>query len=140
MILLGDLCCDYMQEDILRLFQTHRDVIVAVRGNCDRADSHITLGFPMPLYQVFDISGKTVLVTHGHLFDESFLPDDVRLDILLSGHTHVPRCETVNGILCCNPGSISFPRAQSHQGYMTLEDNCFHWMNLHGEEYMKYET
>ena len=33
-------------------------------------------------------------------------------DVVVFGHTHKPFCETVNGILFLNPGSVTRPRGQ----------------------------
>ena len=36
----------------------------------------------------------------------------VQPDVVVFGHTHKPFCETVNGILFLNPGSVTRPRGQ----------------------------
>ncbi len=82
---------------------------VAVRGNCD----------PLGEYTSYDdfayqyIEGHTVLATHGHRVSVRFGLGDlvqkaqaVRADVALYGHTHVPRSETRNGVLCVNPGAL----------------------------------
>ena len=41
--------------------------------------------------------------------------------IALFGHTHVPFCEEMDGILVANPGSLSLPRQADHcPTYMIL--------------------
>ncbi len=43
-------------------------------------------------------------------------------DILLHGHTHVPKCVEHEDYTYMNPGSVSIPKENSHHGYMTLEN------------------
>ena len=61
-------------------------------------------------------------------------------DILLSGHTHVPRCEEKNGFVFMNPGSVSIPKENSAHSYMTLENGVFLWKKLGGEIYNEYRV
>ncbi|MBQ1935354.1 MAG: metallophosphoesterase family protein, partial [Clostridia bacterium] len=59
-------------------------------------------------------------------------------NVLLSGHTHVPLCETVDGVLHLNPGSTSIPKEGSVKSYMTFDGVTFSWKNLEtGETYME---
>ena len=81
-----------------------------------------------------------VFVTHGHIFNRDHLPPLKEGDVLLYGHTHVPLCETVSGIVCMNPGSVSIPKENSPRGYMTLEGGVFRWKTLAGEEYQTFDA
>ena len=81
----------------------------------------------------------TVFATHGHAFNRDNLPPLKEGDVLLYGHTHVPLCETVSGIVCMNPGSVSIPKEGSPRGYMTLEGGAFRWKTLAGEEYNRFD-
>ena len=58
-------------------------------------------------------------------------------DILLCGHTHIPKCEKRDNYIYMNPGSVSIPKENSEHSYMILEDK-FYWKNLDGEVYMEY--
>ena len=68
---------------------------------------------------------ERLFLTHGHLYGVGFdlqgLADEARArncSMALFGHTHKPCQRTVNGVLCINPGSISFPRQDNRrQGY-----------------------
>ncbi|MBQ6947281.1 MAG: metallophosphoesterase family protein, partial [Clostridia bacterium] len=48
------------------------------------------------------------------------------------GHTHIPRCETENGILLLNPGSLSIPKEGSAHSYMILDNGVFQWKDMEG--------
>ena len=66
-----------------------------------------------------------IFATHGHVFHESHLPPLRDGDILLHGHTHVPKCVSHEHYIYMNPGSVSIPQENSHHGYMTLENGLF---------------
>ena len=58
-------------------------------------------------------------------------------DILLCGHTHVPRCKAHDGFTYWNPGSVSIPKENSHRGYMLLEGDRAVWKELDGDTVME---
>lgn len=106
--------------------------IVCVRGNCDAEVDQMLLRFPVgPDYLMWELSGRPVWVTHGHLADGRRPP--VREgDLLLQGHTHVAGCQIIDGTTVLNPGSVSLPKENSSRGYLTEEDGVFCWKDLDG--------
>ena len=65
---------------------------------------------------------ERLFLTHGHLYGVNFdlqrLADEAKdrnCSMALFGHTHKPCQRTVNGVLCINPGSISFPRQDNRR-------------------------
>ncbi len=82
--------------------------IDGVRGNCDRFYEYGSLFFP-PLERTLTLYGKKVYITHSHL------PFEISegVDVVITGHTHVPHLEKKGGIYFLNPGSISQPRSSS---------------------------
>lgn len=86
----GDVCGSAVLEDLATVALCH-----AVAGNCD-ADPEL------PLTVLQEIGGVRFLIHHGHL------PVDVarfRPDVVVTGHTHVPKIEQVGPMLYVNPGS-----------------------------------
>ena len=79
------------------------------------------------------------LLYHGPRNDlpEGYAPKEVIAlhpgDVLLHGHTHIPRRTLRDGVYVLNPGSVSIPKAGSWHGYMTLEDGVFTWKTLSGD-------
>ena len=111
-----------------------------MRGNCDTEVDQMVLDFPVLAdYAVLFIDGTTIYATHGHVYNESKLPPLCNGDILLHGHTHVPKCvehDEKDGVkyIYMNPGSVSIPKEGSHHGYMTLEDGIFSWKDIETSE------
>ena len=111
--------------------------VFGVRGNCDAEIDQMVLRFPiMAEYCLLFSGGRTVFVTHGHLWNRDGMPPLRPGDVLLHGHTHVP-CweETEEGVFILNPGSVSIPKDGSVHGYMLLDESGFVWKNLDGEGY-----
>mgnify|MGYP003231699954 FL=1 len=70
--------------------------------------------------------------------NEENLPPLHKGDILLCGHTHVPKCTEHEDFIYMNPGSVSIPKEESWHGYMIYDRGRFVWKNLQGEEKMQY--
>ncbi len=148
MILLGDILYhgprndlprDYAPKKVIEMLNPLRDKLLCVRGNCDTEVDQMVLNFPvLAEYALLPTGDKIIFITHGHKFNLTNLPAISRGDILLHGHTHVPKCEEADGYIYMNPGSVSIPKENSPHGYMTLCDNTFLWKSFNGETYMKH--
>ncbi len=97
--------------------------VAAVAGNCDmfsRRRNEILVKY----------GSKRLLLTHGANIVSAGCyggalraAKDEKADGVLFGHTHVPYCETIDGILLFNPGSITLPRGGSTYSYGIIEIN-----------------
>jgi putative phosphoesterase len=86
----GDVCGPLILPQLAELAPCH-----AVAGNCDDDET-------LPLTALQVIGGLRILVHHGHLpVDEATF----RPDIVITGHTHVPKIEQDGPVLRLNPGS-----------------------------------
>ena len=112
-----------------------KEVLFSVRGNTDSEAVQQMLEFPvLAEYLLLPVGDRLVFATHGHIWREEHLPPLKAGDILLAGHTHIPACRTVGGILYLNPGSAALPLGGSEAGYMTLEDGVFRFKTMDGKE------
>ena len=136
----NDLPRDYDPKQVISLLNAHKDSILCVRGNCDTEVDQMVLEFPIQaVYALLDLGGRLLFATHGHHFHPEQLPPLKAGDILLFGHTHIPLCQTVNGCICLNPGSVSIPKNESWHGYMTLHNGEFLWKDLDGVIQKQYQ-
>lgn len=125
----NDLPKDYAPKAVIAMFNEHKEDVLCVRGNCEAEVDQMVLDFPVLAdYAWLEIQGYRIFATHGHLFGGK--PPLRTGEVLLHGHTHVPRLETVNGITILNPGSLSIPKENSPHSYMTLENGEFVWKDL----------
>ncbi len=91
---LGDVCEPGTLEEYIALGVP----IQVVRGNCDAYDWPLELRLTRERVEFF--------LTH---IPPAKAPP--RCDVLLHGHTHVPRDETIGGVRWLNPGCITRPRS-----------------------------
>ncbi len=136
----NDLPKEYAPKTVLALLNERKDRILCVRGNCDTEVDQMVLDFPILAdYAVLCAGQRLIYVTHGHKFNTKNLPPLQPGDVLLHGHTHIPACEETDGILYCNPGSVSIPKAASAHSYMTLENGLLCWKDLDGKTYQEHQ-
>ena len=137
----NDLPDGYAPKEVTAQLNACAASILGVRGNCDAEIDQMVLQFPMMAdYCLLYAAGRTVFVTHGHVYNTASLPPLQPGDILLHGHTHVPCWEEFgNGNLYLNPGSVSLPKEDSPRGYLLLTDTAFIWKDLAGHEYHRLE-
>jgi uncharacterized protein len=88
---LGDVCA----ETILDELRAIGPQVTVVRGNCDS-------NYEWPLVVDLARSGLKFRLQH---IPPDHLPDDV--DLVLHGHTHVPRNERRGSVLYLNPGCVT---------------------------------
>lgn len=85
--------------------------VYAVRGNNDYNPE-------LPLFSVVSLDGVRVYLTHGHKEGVSMQNEgrvqqkakEYGCKIGLFGHTHRALLKQIDGMIICNPGSISLPR------------------------------
>ncbi|MDO5812456.1 MAG: metallophosphoesterase [Bacillota bacterium] len=75
----------------------------------------------------FKVEDLNFYVCHGHRFGyfdrESkmiYTLQEANCDVLLSGHTHVPTYEKIDGYTFINPGSTTLPRGGSSRSYCVI--------------------
>lgn len=104
---LGDVC----EPSIVDTLQTVGPPLQGVAGNCDR---HRRWGSSLKLHR----AGITFLLVHIPI---EYPPEGV--DVVLHGHTHVPRDEMVNGCRFINPGAAGGSDKGAGHGFsiLTLE-------------------
>jgi uncharacterized protein len=102
---LGDVC----EEIILDELRAIGPPVTIVRGNCDSNSE-------WPLVVDLVRGGLRCRLQH---IPPDVPPDDV--DVVLHGHTHVPRNEKRRGVLFLNPGCVARPNQGSPASVAWLE-------------------
>ncbi len=107
-------CGDFEDDDIFL------EKFISVSGNND-------IGSSFPKNQTLEIEGYKIEVCHGNQFDyyeRTFnmyeYAKQQGIDILISGHTHIPNNECIDHIHLINPGSTARPRSNSKPSYAIL--------------------
>ncbi|WP_066686493.1 phosphodiesterase [Christensenella intestinihominis] len=137
----NDLPDGYAPKKVISMLNGMKNSIMCVRGNCEAEVDQMVLEFPvMADYGVFSFGEPVIYATHGHVWNEENLPPLKQGDILLCGHTHIPKCTDHGSYVYMNPGSVSIPKEGSAHSYMIYENGVFTWKTLDGQAYMEYKT
>ena len=111
----NDLPRDYAPKRVIPMLSAYKDIIVAVRGNCEAEVDQMVLPFScMADFAQLEVDGTLFHLTHGHHENPENLPPLPEGSVFLYGHTHVKFDQVVDGIRCLNPGSVSIPKDGSH--------------------------
>ena len=128
----NDLPRDYDPKKVISLLNEIKEHILCVRGNCDAEVDQMVLEFPiMADYVMINECNVSIFATHGHNFNEYNLPP-VNFDVLLNGHTHIPKNTNHQNYTYINPGSVSIPKENSHHGYVIFENGHFSFYDFEG--------
>ena len=102
-----------------------RLTVCSVRGNNDYFDREV------PEHAVVTLDGVRIFLTHGHR-EQVYVREGKQVaqlareegcGLAFFGHTHRMYLERINGVLVCNPGSISLPRGgPASYGRLTVEN------------------
>ena len=137
----NDLPEGYNPKAVIELLNSFSSKILAVRGNCDTEVDQMVLSFPILAdYCCLCLDGLTVYATHGHVFNDLTPPPLCEGDILIHGHTHVPKCVKFGkDNYCLNPGSASIPKENSKKSFMIYENREFILKDLSSNVISKYK-
>ena len=110
---LGDVCAERILEELRGIGPP----VTVVRGNCDS-------NFDWPLIVDLVRGAKKFRLQH---IPPDEPPHDV--DVVLHGHTHVPRNEKRGGVLFLNPGCVTRPNrgAAPSVAWLEIFDGKINW-------------
>jgi len=137
LVLLGDylyhgarngLPVEYDPQIAYDILNGMKDIIIAIRGNCDAEIDQTVLDFPISDdYKILEVDGIKWYLTHGHVNER--LPEIGSDDILFNGHTH--KYELSRNFI--NPGSVSIPRGNPEHTYIVYEKGVFTLHDVDGK-------
>jgi putative phosphoesterase len=110
---LGDVCAEWILDELRAIGSK----VTVVRGNCDS-------NYEWPL--TVDLKRGGLRFRLQHVPPERPPPD---VDVLLHGHTHVPRHEKRLGVLFLNPGCVTRPNQGAPRSVAELQitNGEVHW-------------
>ncbi|HZD60869.1 MAG TPA: phosphodiesterase [Anaerolineae bacterium] len=109
--------------------------VIFARGNCDAEVDAIALDYPIQSpYALVLVDNLRMMATHGHLHNEDELIElghRYKLDIMISGHTHMEGIKKRDGLYLVNPGSALLPKGTRNVPTIGLiEDNQIRIVSL----------
>lgn len=88
--------------------------LVIAQGNCDAQVYEELLNVPVQApYALVELDGVRIVANHGHLMSREQMIEVARryrASYFVSGHTHIPSIEEVDGLVLMNPGSPAIPK------------------------------
>lgn len=82
----------------------------------------------VPAEKLLEICGKRIFITHGHRYSVKWdygrlykKAEELKADMILFGHTHIPEIVKMNQVYLLNPGSTSDPRDDSDESYAIID-------------------
>jgi uncharacterized protein len=111
---LGDVCAERILDELSAI----GPAVTVVRGNCDS-------NYQWPL--VVDLVRAGLRFRLQHIQPER-APENI--DVVLHGHTHVPRNEIRQGVRFLNPGCVTRPNQGAPASVALMEisaDGALHW-------------
>lgn len=140
LVLLGDLLYhgprndlpeEYDPKAVAQMLNGVKERLLCVRGNCDAEVDQMVLEFPMLAeYAVIAAKNRLVYLTHGHRANEQSPMPLGEGDILLCGHTHIPKLAVHEKFVYMNPGSVTMEKPGASLSYMTYSNGLFEWKRL----------
>ena len=117
----------YAPKRVIEILNANREVILAVRGNCDTEVDQMVLDFPILAdYAYLSLDRLSVFATHGHHHNTATPPPLRKGEILLHGHTHVLGITPFGDEnFYINPGSVSLPKENNPKSYAIYENRRF---------------
>lgn len=133
---------NYDPKGVIELLNNIKDKIIACRGNCDAEVDQMVLNFSImsDYVQIIDNS-ITLFCTHGHVYSP-FVGEKAIVEgahkpllekpaVIFFGHTHISLLEkNEEGVIFCNPGSISIPKNNTEAGFATFENKKITLYNI----------
>jgi uncharacterized protein len=110
---LGDVCAERILDELRAIGPK----VTLVRGNCDS-------NYEWPL--VVDLTRGGLKFRLQHIPPDE-IPDDV--DVVVHGHTHVPRNERRGNVLFLNPGCVTRPNrgAPASAAWLNIQKRGIDW-------------
>ena len=123
----------YDPKAVFTMLNEYREVITAVRGNCDAPVDQWVLEFPiMADYRLLTLGQRRLFLTHGDRWSAENPPALPEGSVLICGHNHLAAAEQRQGFYYLNPGSPALPH-DDFRGYLTAEDTGAALKTLAGE-------
>lgn len=103
------------------LLKRYVDKVYYVLGNCDYMSEGVNELF-------LELEGVKILLTHGHKYGVKYTIDrlyyralELKANLVVFGHTHIPMNIEVDGLQILNPGSITFPKGNLGKSYAIID-------------------
>jgi len=124
---------DYNPTEVAEILNGIKDKLIVVKGNCDSEVDKLISEFDFVEELCLIIGDKTVLCTHGHIYNKDCPPQTV-YNAVIYGHFHTGFIEKKGDTIFANAGSVSLPKNDTPNSYIIVEGNVIMLKTLDGKE------
>ena len=123
---------DYAPMKVAEIFNSVKKDLIVIKGNCDSAVDTMISEFDFIENAVIVSGGKTVFLTHGHVYNKDVMPK-TEFDAVIYGHFHTGFLERQGKTVIANAGSTSLPKNDTPNSYIVLEDGVLTLKDFDGK-------
>ena len=127
---------EYSPMQVAEVLNGIKEKLIVVKGNCDSAVDTMISEFSFIEDLVVVSGGKTVFLTHGHVFNKDVMPT-TKFDAVIYGHFHTGFIDRKDDVVIANAGSLSLPKGGTLNSYIVLEETQLTLKNIDGQEITK---
>ena len=124
----------YNPSELAKLINESSKPIFFAKGNCDAEVDQLVLNYPIQTPYLFIREKKlNIVANHGDkLTFEEMIQHSKRygINLFISGHTHVPVLQKMQGVTILNPGSPSLPKGEGIPTVALIENNHVQLINI----------
>lgn len=100
--------------------------MVVAAGNCDAEVDSMVLNMPVQAPFAYAlVDGLRIIVNHGHKLEDSEkwkVANRMKVQLMITGHTHLCGMEKKDGMVWLNPGSPSMSKREDKKGTIAIID------------------
>lgn len=122
---------DYAPMKVAELLNSMKSKLLVIKGNCDSEVDQMISEFDFVEFGQILVDGIKVTLTHGHKFNKDNMPSNAG-DLLCYGHFHTGFITKVGNVVVANAGSVSLPKDNTPNSYLTLDDGVLSLKDIDG--------
>ena len=123
---------DYAPMEVAKVLNGIKDKLLVIKGNCDSQVDTMISEFDFIENACVVVGDKTAFLTHGHVYNENAMPK-TQFDMIIYGHFHTGFIKENNGIIIANAGSLSIPKGNTVNSYLTLTESEITLKDINGD-------
>lgn len=124
----------YAPQELAEEISKNQIPMLTARGNCDADVDMMVLKLPLFTPAVlYEVDGKRFMVMHGHDIDQEKLMEIAeiyKIDIMITGHTHIRSCAVAKNTVFINPGSTGVPKGDGIPSAAVFENGVITFINI----------
>ena len=129
---------NYNPMRVAEILNNVKENLIVIKGNCDSEVDTMISEFSFVNDMVLMVGGKSVFLTHGHVFNKDNMPK-TNFDAVIYGHFHTGFIEKKGDVIVANTGSLSLPKNETKNSYIVLDQTSLTLKDIDGQVILSQE-